>query len=218
MKKTIAVVGGTGKAGQYLIRHLLSEGYTLRLLIRHPDKLYAQQPSLLAPSPAVSIIRGDVLDPAAVAAWLQGSDAVISTQGSALPPNFSRATGNILTVMATCHLKRYIVVTGLSIDIPGDDKSEWCRQASAFMRQQYPDTIADKQQEYTLLTSSEADWTLVRIPLLEQASGAGLFKVSLQDCPAPSISAGDLAVFLASQLEDGTYIRKAPFVASIEMP
>lgn len=217
MNKTIAVAGGTGKAGQYLIRRLLSEGYTLRLLVRNPDKFYTQQPSLLNPSPAVSIIRGDVQDLHAVSAWLQGSDAVISTQGSALPPNFSSATANILSAMKTYGLTRYIVVTGLSIDIPGDDKSEWCRQASAFMRQQYPDTIADKQREYTLLTSSAADWTLVRIPLLEQTPGTGAFRASLHDCPSPRISAGDLAVFLTSQLEDSTYIRKAPFVASIEM-
>ncbi|MBC9914855.1 NAD(P)-dependent oxidoreductase [Chitinophaga varians] len=218
MKKTIAVIGGTGKAGQFLIRQLLSEGYALRLLVRHPDKLYAQQPSLLHPSPTVSVIRGDVQDLHAVSAWLQGSDAVISTQGSALPPNFSSATANILAAMKTYHLARYIVVTGLSIDIPGDDKSEWCRQASAFMRQQYPDTIADKQQEYSLLSRSEANWTLVRIPLLEQTPGTGAVSASLRDCSAPRIRAGDLAVFLTGQLEDSTYIRKAPFVASIETP
>lgn len=218
MMKTIAVIGGTGKAGQYLIRQLLQKGYPLRLLVRHPDKLYAQQPTLLTSTSPVSVIRGDVLDPQALSALLSGCDAVISTQGSALPPNFSAATAHILNAMKAYHLKRYIVVTGLSIDIPGDVKSEWCRQASAFMRQQYPDTIADKQREYSLLTHSDVDWTLVRIPLLEQSPATGIYQVSLHDCPTARISAGDLAIFLAGQTEDSTYIRKAPFVASVDTP
>ncbi|RBL91424.1 NAD(P)-dependent oxidoreductase [Chitinophaga flava] len=209
MKTTIAVIGGTGKAGQYLVKQLLLQGYHLRLLLRNPNKYHLRHP-------AIQLIKGDVLDPIALSQLIPGCDAVISTLGSRLPPIFSSATQGIINTMQTYGLQRYIVITGLSIDVPGDDKSEWYRQASTYMRNSYPDIIADKQREYEQLTQSTLDWTLARIPLLEQTTGTGAYLANLHDCPAPRISASDLAVFLVSQLGDNTYVGKAPFVASVD--
>jgi hypothetical protein len=39
--------------------------------------------------------------------------------------------------------------------------------------------------------------------------------VNLEDCTSNKINAGNLAAFLADQLFDKTYIRKAPFLASV---
>lgn len=211
MKTTIAVIGGTGKAGQYLVNQLLLQGFHLRLLLRNPDKYHLHHP-------AIQLIKGDVLDPMALSQLIPGCDAVISTLGSGHPPIFSSATHGIINTMQAYGLQRYIVITGLSIDVPGDDKSEWCRQASTYMRNSFPDIIADKQREHELLTQSTLDWTLVRIPLLEQTTSTGAYQANLHDCPAPQVSASDLAFFLVSQLTDNTYIRKAPFVASVEAP
>ena len=33
----IAVIGGNGKSGTYLVKELLSQGFHLNLLIRHPE-------------------------------------------------------------------------------------------------------------------------------------------------------------------------------------
>lgn len=36
---TIAVIGGTGKAGKYLVKELINQGYSIKVLLRNPDKL-----------------------------------------------------------------------------------------------------------------------------------------------------------------------------------
>jgi hypothetical protein len=79
----------------------------------------------------------------------------------------------------------------------------------------YPVSTTDRQTEYTLLTGSTLDWTLVRLPLIDQTDSRGNISVSLEDCPGTKISATDLAIFLIGQLSDKTYIRQAPFLANV---
>ena len=82
------------------------------------------------------------------------------------------------------------------------------------MKLSFPAIIADKQNEYSILSESNLDWTVVRLPLIEQTQNTGEIKISLYDCPGKKISSTDLAKFLVSQLEDKSYIRKAPFIAN----
>jgi len=208
-KKVIAVIGGTGKAGKYLVGELLARHYTVRALVRDAAKL-GDHRSL------VEVVEGDVCDDSALSTLMQGCDAVMSTlsQPQGGPPIFSKAAEHILRAMDLADVQRYIVVTGLSIDIPGDAKGERTQQASAFMRNTYPAIIADKQHEYTLLTESLVAWTLVRLPLIVQTDQRSGAIVSETDCPGEKISATDLADFLISQLDDDLFIRKTPFVAS----
>jgi len=208
-KKVIAVIGGTGKSGKYLIGQLLAHNYKVRALVRDATKLgdHRQQ---------VDVIEGDVCNDTTLTTLMQGCDAVISTLGQPQggPPIFSNAAEHILRAMAHANIQRYIVVTGLSIDIPGDAKGERTQQASAYMRTTYPAIIADKQREYTVLTKSSADWTLARLPLIIQTDQRHGVTINETDCAGDKISATDLADFLIAQLDDTHYIRKAPFVAS----
>lgn len=208
-KKVIAVIGGTGKSGKYVVKTLLSQGFAVRALVRDADKLGSHRDQ-------VDLVEGDVCDDLALSALLQGCDAVISTLGQPQggTPIFSTAARHILAAMEHLGIQRYIVVTGLSIDVPGDAKSEHSQHLSAYMRSSYPAVIADKQQEYTVLTQSRVDWTLVRLPLIEQTDERRGIVVNETDCPGGKISASDLADFLVCQLNDTRYLRKAPFVAS----
>jgi hypothetical protein len=83
------------------------------------------------------------------------------------------------------------------------------------MRQSFPDIIADKQKEYEVLSASPVNWTLIRVPLIEQTDQKGNLKVNMEDCPGDKISATDLANFLIDQLFSQQYVRMAPFVASL---
>jgi uncharacterized protein YbjT (DUF2867 family) len=55
----IAIIGGTGKSGQYLVKQLTAQGFSFRLLLRNPDKFTIQQKQ-------IEIIKGDVTDEHAV--------------------------------------------------------------------------------------------------------------------------------------------------------
>lgn len=71
----IAVIGGTGFIGGYLVQALLDAGHEVSLLVRPGSE------SRLANKDACRVIRGDLADQQALADTLAGSDAVIYNVG-----------------------------------------------------------------------------------------------------------------------------------------
>jgi len=207
-KYTIAVLGGTGKSGIYLVRRLLSEGYPIRLLHRNP-------PVIQNPNPEMEWVQGDARQPESLYQLINGCGAVISTLGQPRAERtiFSDATGNIIRAMNSLNIRRYIVTTGVSVDTPLDKKGAYASAATAWMKTNYPETTMDKQREWEMLFDSGLDWTLVRLPLIELTEKNTQMQISLSDCPGEKISAGTLAGFLIGQLEDKTYFRQSPFIA-----
>lgn len=208
----IAVIGGTGKAGKYLVEQLIENGYSFKALVRNRKNFTIE-------NPLVEVIYGNVCDIEIVRTLLFECNAVISTLGMGIPFNnpivCSSGTANILKVMLEFGINRYIVVTGLNVDTPFDKKSPTTKFATDWMYQHYPETTADRQKEYELLSTTNLDWTLIRIPLIKLTDQRFEIKVDLYDCPADSISATNLALFLIEQLNDKAYSQKAPFIAHI---
>lgn len=208
----IAVIGGTGKSGIYLIDQLLKKGFNLKVLVRTPQSLSIQ-------NSLVEVIPGDVTNLESVKSLMTDCSAVISTLGLGVHHDelniFSKATENIIRCMNDIPLKRYIVITGLNVDTPFDKKSQKTQFATDWMYKNFPITTADKQVEYQLLQDSSLDWTLVRLPMIIQTDEQFQLQVSLKDCPGDKISSTDLANFLIEQLDDKTYLQKAPFIANI---
>jgi len=207
---SIAVIGGSGKAGQYVVRELLHQGYNIRVLVRNSERFQIQHP-------AVQVIAGNVSHYDSIDALIRGCDAVFSTLGLGIPPSdpdiFSLATKNIIRAMTINGLHRYVAITGLNVDTSGDKKGAATQFATDWMYSNYPKSTADRQLEYDLLCASDLDWTLVRLPRIDQTNTHGGVLVSLEDCPGNNISAASLSIFLIRQLADKTYIRKAPFIA-----
>lgn len=207
----IAVIGGTGKSGQYLVQNLLKKGYSLKLLLRHPENFTIQ-------NSLIEVVKGDVRDEAAVRSLIEGTDIVMSTLGQPKGEKsiFSDAAKNIIRAMHHHGISRYMVTTGLSVNTISDQKSERVKMATDWMYQNYPETTADKQKEYELLMESSLDWTLVRLPLIHLTDESFKTETSLTDCKGESISATDLAEFLSSQIENSEYIRKSPFLYNLK--
>lgn len=205
----IAVIGGTGKSGKYLVNELVKRGIRIKLLLRTHS-------SFENPDPLIEIVRGDARDYQAVEQLLDGCSAVISTLGQPAnePAIFSQATRNIVQAMHAKQIRRYLVTTGLSVDAPGDRKNPQVQFATNWMYEHYPDTTQDKQVELDFLLKCAVDWTLVRLPLIIQTDERFPLHVKLDDCPGERISAADLAHFLADQVENVTYIRQSPFLAN----
>jgi len=205
----IAIIGGTGKAGKYLIRQLIDKGFEIKVLLRNPGKMELS-------SPLIEKVPGDAANYESVYSLVQGCDAIISTLGQSKGENpiYSLSTSNIIKAMSHLNINRYIVITGLTIDTPFDKKSFKTKLISKLMKLSFPAVIADKQKEYSILSESNFDWTIVRLPLIEQTESTGTIKSSLLDCPGKKISSTDLACFLINQLSDDTFLRKSPFIAN----
>lgn len=117
--------------------------------------------------------------------------------------------------MHECDVRRYILLTGLNVDAPFDKKGVKTKLATDWMYANFPKSTADRQHEYQILSDTNIDWTLIRLPLIEQTDVRNKIKISLEDCPGDKISATDLAHCLMEQLTDNTYIKKAPFIANV---
>ncbi|UHO40417.1 NAD(P)H-binding protein [Chryseobacterium capnotolerans] len=207
---TIAVIGGTGKSGKYLVQNLLEKGYPIKLLWRNPEDFKMQDP-------LIEIVKGDVRDGEAVHTLIEGCDMVISTLGQPKGEKsvFSDAAENIIRTMNYYGIKRYIVTTGLSVNTSADQKNDRVKMATEWMYQNYPETTSDKQKEYQLLLESSLDWTLVRLPLINLTDESFTTETSLIDCKGENISAADLAEFLVLQIKNSNYIRESPFLYNI---
>lgn len=203
----IAVIGGTGKSGQYLVKHLLEKGHSLKLLLRHPENFTLQ-------NPLIETVKGDARDEAAIHKLITGTDLVMSTLGQPKGERsiFSDAAKNIIKAMNSYGITRYIVTTGLSVNTLSDQKNERVKMATERMYQNYPETTADKQKEYELLLESNLDWTLIRLPLINLTDENFTTEANLTDCKGENISAADLAGFLVSQIGNSDFIRKSPFL------
>lgn len=202
----VAVIGGTGKAGRYLVNRLVSQGFKIKALTRNPGKL--EETDL------VEKVAGDVTDYESVYNLVNGCDVVISTLGQTKgeDPVFSIAAQNIVRAMEALQIKRYIVLTGLTLETPLDDKGFQTKMKSLVMRLLFGKIIADKQNEYKILQQSTLDWTIVRVPFIEMTDSRGNVEASLSDCKGSGISSADLADFLIGQIKSESYIRKAPFI------
>ncbi|PIQ22143.1 MAG: epimerase [Cytophagales bacterium CG18_big_fil_WC_8_21_14_2_50_42_9] len=211
-KIKIAVIGGTGKSGQYLVKELLQQGFRCKILVRNPAKVQIK-------SSLIEVVPGDVKDHEIVRSLVQECDAVISTLGLGQPASeytiFSQATTNIIQAMQQYKIQRYILITGLNVDTPYDQKSVATKSATDWMYTNFPKTTADKQLEYSILVESNINWTLIRLPLIIQTDERNKINVDLADCPGDKISATDLACFLIKQLSDNTYIQQSPFIANV---
>jgi len=205
----IAVIGGTGKAGKYLVRELIARGLHFNILLRHPENFDTN-------NSLITIVKGDARNYTAVRKVLDGCDAVLSMLGQPKgePSIFSEATRHVLQAMRECHIRRYILITGLNVDAATDRKSTKTQAATDWMKTTYPETTFDKQAEYGLLTQSDVDWTLVRLPMIEQTETKSPIHISLEDCPGNRISAASLAAFVVEQLADDRFLKQAPFIAN----
>ncbi|MPT35196.1 MAG: epimerase [Flavobacterium sp.] len=207
----IAVIGGTGKSGKYLVQQLLKKGFSIRLLLRNPENYDTQNPLL-------EIVKGDVRNFESVLLLLQDCDRVVSTLGQPKgePTIFSTATGHIIRAMRHYKLSRYIVTTGLNVNTPTDAKSDTVQMATRWMYDHFPETTYDKQKEYELLAQSDLDWTMIRLPLIRQTNESFPYHTSLTDCPGDFISTTDLADFVLQEMEQPRFIRQAPFLYSFD--
>jgi nucleoside-diphosphate-sugar epimerase len=74
----VLVTGATGFVGSHAVAELVRDGHDVRILARNPDRV---APALEPHGVSVSVVRGDMTDPVAVAAAVQGCDAVIHAAG-----------------------------------------------------------------------------------------------------------------------------------------
>ncbi|MFZ0596109.1 MAG: NAD(P)H-binding protein [Flavobacterium sp.] len=208
--KKVAVLGGGGRTGNYLVNQLLKEGFSIKLLLRNPENFPIQNKQ-------IEIIKGDALDLTSIKLLLKDCQAVLSTIGQRKdePLVASKATNNILNVMKEYGIHHYILLAGLNIDTPFDKKSSKTQMATDWMKTNFPVIQQDRQKAYDLLVESKVNWTQVRVPFIEFTDVSTEISVNIEDCLGDKISAIDIAKFMTAEMIDSKYKRQSPFISTI---
>ncbi|WP_291147808.1 NAD(P)-dependent oxidoreductase [Flavobacterium sp. UBA7680] len=206
----VAVLGGGGRTGKYLVNQLLKEGFSLKLLLRNPENFEIQNPN-------IEIIQGDALDFESIKLLLKDCQAVVSTIGQRKdePLVASAVTNNVLKAMNEYGIECYVLLAGLNIDTPFDKKSEKTIMATDWMKTNFPVIQEDRQKAYNLLVESDANWTQVRVPFIEFTDNSSDIAVNLEDCLGDKISAFDIAEFMVKEMTGSNYSRQSPFISVI---
>lgn len=140
----IAITGATGFVGSAVLDAALADGHKVRALARRDQTARA----------GVEWVRGDLGDTAALAALVEGADAVIHVAGLTNTPDpatFEAAnvtgTANVIAAMKQAGARRLVFVSSLSARMPG---------LSAYG--------ASKAKAEALVEATGLDWTTVRPP------------------------------------------------------
>lgn len=213
-KKTIAVLGATGEVGEAVVREALRSGYRVHALARTPAKLTIEDPAL-------NVIEGDAGDPDVIAELLTGCDAAISTLGPGFDKDVAArmvstsATRNVIQAMTRLAIKRYVVMTGASVVMPGDRTTTFANIVTRYI---FPfllgDILRDKYSEYELLKQSNLDWTMVRCPRVREKDRASSLVIAAAGHSTLWVGKSDLAEFLVSQVESDKCSRTGIFACS----
>ncbi|MED0982238.1 SDR family oxidoreductase [Bacillus paramycoides] len=202
----IAILGANGK---FLINQALEKGYQVRILTRNSKNMRITNEN-------IETISGDARDFSVIQELLQGCKAVINAVGQ--PKNesyiFSTVTKHILKVMKEFEMKRYILISGGSLNVKGDKKRILNKIGANLFQLFLPKMMQDKYKELQIIQRSDVDWTIVRLPFVIEGNGIGNIKESLVDMPGIKIKNGDIAPFVIKQINSETYVGKCPLISN----
>ncbi|MDA1738250.1 SDR family oxidoreductase [Bacillus cereus] len=205
----IAILGANGKAGKILVNEALEKGYQVKILTRNSTNTEKINEN-------IETIIGDARNFSTIQDLLQGCSAVINAVGQ--PKNesyiFSTVTKHILEAMKESKIKRYILISGGSLNVTGDQKGIVNKIGATLFKLFLPKMMQDKYKELQIIQNSEVDWTIVRLPFVIEGNGIGSIKESLVDIPGIKIQNGDIAPFVIKQINSDKYVGKCPFISN----
>ncbi|MFT3966372.1 MAG: NAD(P)H-binding protein [Sphingobium sp.] len=150
----VALTGATGFLGGAVLERLLGERHEVRALARRPQ----------ARRPGVTWISGDLADEDALAALVEGADAVIHVAGAINVPTrdaFHAANAEGTRLLAgkarRAGTRRFILVSSLSAREPGLSDYGWSKREGEVV---LAAVAGDASEEGAL------DWTIVRPPAI----------------------------------------------------
>lgn len=205
----VALLGGTGRTGVLILDELLLRGHRVKALVRAEGRI--------APGESVTTVVGDSRDRDTLSTVLSGCDAVLSAIGPrAREQSLHRDTARALVAAMGEHgVRRFVGVSGMNVQLPGDERSRSNAIAAWMIRTMGRESAMDKRDEWRILASSDRDWTLARATRLVDGDETGRVEHDAhRSTRSNKLVRADLATFVVECLEQGWYVRKAPFVAT----
>lgn len=195
----IAVIGASGNAGSRITAELVRRGHQVTAIVRHPEKVPAQD--------NVTALRGDVRDPAGLAALLAGHDAAVSSVRFV-----DSDPAALIAATRASKVGRYLVVGGAgSLDVAPGVRLVTTPEFPAAYKAEAEAGAAFLD---LLRAESELNWTFLSPSALFVAGDrTGKFRLGTDQLLTAadgksSISFEDFAVALADEIERPAHLRQ----------
>jgi uncharacterized protein YbjT (DUF2867 family) len=203
----VLIFGATGGTGHELVEQAIQSGHDVSVFVRRRGALGTDER-------AVRVFDGDVADPAAVAAALEGQDAALSALGAPTPirpyPSLVEGVRNILSGMQRGSCRRFIYLSFIGVPESRDQFGFVGRTLIAPVVLRHP--TEDHRLKEAAIQQSTVDWTIVRAPKLTNGAKTSRYRVGEHLKPTaivPVISRADVAELMLKQLVDRTHVRRA---------
>jgi uncharacterized protein YbjT (DUF2867 family) len=207
----VIVFGATGKIGALAVAQLLSEGHEVTAFARHPEKLDITHDAL-------SRHAGDAMNADSVDAAIPGHDAVIITLGAGMSRKGTiRSTGtlNVIQAMQRHGVRRLVCQSTLGAHESWSNLNFFWKRImfGALLRP----VFKDHELQESLVRASGLDWTIVRPSAFADGPATGAYREGFAPDArglALKIATRDIAAFLARQLADRAYLRRAVAISN----
>ena len=201
----VAIFGATGSVGRHLVEQALAHGHEVTAFVREPGRLGEV-------GAEVRVVRGDVLDIAAVEEAVAGQDAVLCALGAGRKGVVrSEGTLNIVRAMQKQGVGRLVCQTTLGVGESRGNLSFFWRRVmfGLVLRGAFRDHV--RQEEH--VRRSGLDWTIVRPAAFTDGKRTGAYRHGFPGDErglALKISRADVADFVLAQLASDAYVHEAP--------
>ena len=159
----LAVFGATGGTGRALVAAALEHGWTVRAFVRTQAGARLPLPS------GLDVVRGNADRPEDIRRTVRGARAVCCAFGPRPGdprPFCAQLTRRIVDAMREEGVRRLVCVTGAMIGELPPNVSPALRAMAVVARRRFPELMADRAEQETVVLRSALDWTLVKPPRL----------------------------------------------------
>jgi len=208
----LAIFGATGETGKQLVKQVLEQGNKVIAYVRNPSKLNIKHEFL-------TIIHGELTEKTAIEHAMSGVDAVISVlgpRGGSKSKPITQGMQNIILAMEKNNVHRLIISSTLSLSDPEDLPDFKSRVLIGLIKLINRAAYEEIINVGKVVESSDLDWTIISLPLLNNNSKSGKVKVGYlgRKEVGLKISRADIADFILKQVQDTKYIGKAPAISN----
>jgi len=199
----VAVLGGNGQLGREVVRALVTRGYTVAAVVRHPA-------IALVPA-SVEVRMADARDRIAVTKAIHGFEAVVNVVGGGTLRRNDVASSTSAVVVAAAQdagVNRYFAMSAGMVAL------DWPLFKYVLRPLIFRHILAEHRRVEDIVRASTLEWTIVRPSALTNHLAQG-YDASLELKPrAFTTSRADVAAFIADDLDNNVYVRQAVFVTS----
>jgi len=211
----VTVFGATGAIGSPTVDELLANGHTVTAYARNAAKIPSRW------GDQVRVVIGEMSDAAAMDSAVAGADAVVSALGPVLTRDekehpLTEGTRHLLDAMARHGVRRYVCHATPAVWDP-QERPTWQTRLFRFL----PKTFGRRAyEEISGMTdpvmASDLDWTIVRFIRPTDGAKQGRVRSGFFDTDrlGYAVTRADIAAFTAAQVDDPTYLRRAPAISN----